>query len=204
MRSGGEAAREAAWETVYKEYWQLVWTRVFYVMRSISWLGEAREMAADVTSDVFVGLPEAVKQYRETGKPEQWLKLVAVRTALRRREALTGNWASGRSNDSSGTKSPTRGRSFVPFEESAEQIVDRLDSIDQDELMELNRRREALRNSADETKRRWDDFLQLYIEGYDFKEIGARMGLTEATARNWLCKIRKYLAQPLIDVPQDG
>ena len=74
MQSNDEVLREAAWEACYQRYWQLVWTRVFYVMRTISWLGEPREMAADVTSDVFVGLPDAVKHYRETGKPEQWLK----------------------------------------------------------------------------------------------------------------------------------
>src|SRR5262245_40013656 len=56
MKSADEGTREAAWEACYVHYWQLVWTRVFYVMRTISWLGEPREIAADVTSDVFVGL----------------------------------------------------------------------------------------------------------------------------------------------------
>src|SRR5438105_2161486 len=57
MQSDDGVLREAAWEACYQRYWQIVWTRVFYVMRTISWLGEPREMAADVTSDVFVGLP---------------------------------------------------------------------------------------------------------------------------------------------------
>ena len=198
LRSGSDEVREAAWEAIYQHYWQLVWTRVFYVIRTISWLDEPREMASDITSDVFVGLPEAVKHYREAGKPEQWLKLIAVRTALRRREALTGQWSNRRPNDESTARDSTvRGRSFVSYEESAEQIVSRLDGVEPEELLELNRRREALRNSPDETKRRWDEFLQLYIDGFDFKEIGDRMALTEATARNWLCKIRKYLAQPV-------
>ena len=198
MRSEREALREAAWEACYKRCWQLVWTRAFYVMRTVAWLGEPREMAADVTSDVFVGLPDAVRHYRETGAPEQWLKRVAVRTALRRREALTGQWSSGKSGSAGKpNEGVSRGRSYVPYDESAELITSRLDSIDEEERMELERRRAALRNSGDETKRRWDQFLELYVEGYDFREIGARMGLTEATARNWLCKIRKFLAQPL-------
>src|SRR5215471_5466584 len=99
MRSSDERTREAAWEACYAHYWRLVWTRAFYVMRTISWLGEPREMAADVTSDVFVGLPDAVKHYQETGKAEQWLKQIAIRTALRQKEALTGRWSSGRSSD---------------------------------------------------------------------------------------------------------
>jgi RNA polymerase sigma factor (sigma-70 family) len=198
MRSGDEALGQAAWEACYQRCWQLVWTRVFYVMRTISWLGEPREMAADVTSDVFVGLPDAVKHYRDEGKPEQWLKQIAVRTALRRRESLTGRWSGGKSATDEATGEPrAAGRSFVPYDESAEQIVDRLDRVDREELMELERRREALRNSPDETRRRWDQFLQLYIDGYDFREIGERIGITEASARNWLCKIRKHLAEPV-------
>jgi RNA polymerase sigma factor (sigma-70 family) len=196
IRSDDETSREAAWEQCYKRYWQLVWTRVFYVMRTISWLGEPNEMAADVTSDVFVGLPDALKHYRDAGKPEQWLKQIAVRTAIRRRESLTGKWSSGRSSDAE-PKERAVGRSYVSYDETPDQIVHRLDSVEQEELMELERRRKALRESSDATKQRWDQFLQLYIDGYDFGEIGERIGITEASARNWLCKIRKYLAQPV-------
>jgi RNA polymerase sigma factor (sigma-70 family) len=171
---------------------------VFYVMRTIPWAGEPRELAADVASDVFLGLPEAVQHYREEGKPEQWLKQVAVRTALRKKESLTGRWSSGRSGEDRGSSTEkVKGRSFVSFDDSADQIVARLDAVEREELLELDRRREALRTSDDPAKRRWDEFLQLYIEGFEFAEIGKRMGITEASARNWLCKIRKYLAQPL-------
>ena len=201
MRSSEDVVRELAWEACYKRYWQLVWTRVFYVMRTIPWLGEPREMAADVTSDVFVGLLDAVKHYQDAGKPEQWLKQIAVRTAMRKKEALTGRWSSGRSSNSSHERSkasPSKGRSYVSYEETADQIVDRLDTVEREEFMELNRRREELRKSPDPLRRRWDQFLELYIQGYDFKEIGEQMGLTEATARNWLCKIRKHLARPIV------
>jgi RNA polymerase sigma factor (sigma-70 family) len=175
----------------------MVWTRVFYVMRTIPWAGEPRELASDVASDVFVGLPEAVQHYREEGKPEQWLKQVAVRTALRKKESLTGRWSSGRSDNAPSTQESTRGRSFVSFDESADQIAERLDSVEREELLELERRREAMRNSDDPAKRRWDEFLQLYIDGFDFSEIGRRIGITEGSARNWLSKIRRHLAQPL-------
>jgi len=198
MRSPDQTERDTAWEECYKRCWQMVWTRVFYVMRTISWAGEPRELAADVASDVFLGLPEAVQQYREEGKPEQWLKQVAVRTALRKKESLTGRWSSGRSGgEAAAAFEKSKGRSFVSFDESADQIVARLDAVEREELMELDRRREALRTSDDPAKRRWDEFLQLYIDGFDFSEIGTRMGITEASARNWLWKIRKHLAHPL-------
>ena len=198
MRSSDERERDTAWEAVYKRCWDLVWTRVFYVMRTISWAGEPRELATDVASDVFVGLPDAVHQYRDEGKAEQWLKQIAVRTALRKKESLTGKWSSGRSGGGDGGASgDNRGRTYVSFDESADQIVRELDSIEQEEIMELERRRTAMRNSDDPTRRRWDEFIQLYVEGFGFAEIGERLGITEASARNWLCKIRKHLAQPI-------
>jgi RNA polymerase sigma factor (sigma-70 family) len=192
MQSEDDALRDAAWAECYRQYYQVVWTRAFYVMRSIAWLPEPREAAADVASDVFVGLPHAAARYREEGRADWWLKQVVVRTALRRKEALTGRWTSSRRD----AQEPV-GRSYAAFDESADEIVAFLDSVEREELMELERRREALRKSPDPGKRRWDEFLDLYVAGCGFQEIGDRMGLTEGTARNWLCQIRKHLARPL-------
>lgn len=190
MRTGSPEVREAAWAACYARYHAVVWTRAFYVMRSVAWLAEPREAAADVASDVFVGLPDAVRHYRDEGRAEWWLKQIAVRTALRRKEALTGRWASGRGD---GAAAP--GRSYVALDEVADEIVVRLDAVEREEQLELERRRGALRASDDPQHRRWDAFLDLYVAGYGFGEIGARLGLTEGTARNWLCKIRKHLTQ---------
>jgi RNA polymerase sigma factor (sigma-70 family) len=192
MQSETAALRDAAWAECYRQYYQVVWTRAFYVMRSIGWLAEPREAAADVASDVFVGLPHAAAHYREEGRADWWLKQVVVRTALRRKEALTGRWSTSRR----AAQEPA-GRSFASLEDNADEIVSFLDSVEREELMELERRREALRNNPDPAKRRWDEFLDLYVAGCGFQEIGERMGLTEGTARNWLCQIRKHLARPL-------
>lgn len=188
MRSASGEARDAAWAACYEGYRELVWTRVFYVLRTVSWLREPREAAEDVTSDVFIGLMEAAKQYREEGKPEQWLARVAVRAALRAREKLTGEWHGRR-----GTTAPRRA---VSFDDEANAIAGELDSIDRDELLELERRIAALRTSAEPRHRRWAEFVDLYREGYGYEEIGKKLNLTEATARNWLVAIRKYLASP--------
>jgi RNA polymerase sigma-70 factor (ECF subfamily) len=45
------------------------------------------EDAEDVIQDLFVGLPEAVRQYREQGRFESWLRRIAVRLALMRMRA---------------------------------------------------------------------------------------------------------------------
>ena len=190
MRSESEQVREAAWAACYEGYREIVWTRVFYVLRTVSWLREPREATEDVTSDVFVGLIEAAKQYREEGKPEQWLARVAVRAALRAREKLTGQWH--------GRQGTTTGRRSVSFDDEASAIASELDSIDRDELLELDRRIAALRSSAEVRHQRWAEFIDLYREGYGYEEIGRKLNLTEATARNWLVAIRKHLASPVV------
>lgn len=190
MRSESEADREAAWAACYEGYRDIVWTRVFYVLRTVSWLREPREVTEDVTSDVFVGLMDAVKQYRDEGKPEKWLGQVAVRAALRAREKLTGDWKGRR-----GTK-PTRRN--VSFEDEANVIAAELDSVDRDELLELERRIAELRSSPEPRHQRWAEFIDLYRDGFGYEEIGKKLNLTEATARNWLVAIRKHLASPSI------
>jgi RNA polymerase sigma factor (sigma-70 family) len=190
MRSESEEVREAAWAACYEGYREIVWTRVFYVLRTVAWLREPREATEDVTSDVFAGLMDAARQYREEGKPEQWLGQVAVRAALRAREKLTGEWH--------GRRGTTGARRAVSFDDEANAIASELDSIDRDELLELERRIAALRSSAEPRHQRWAEFIDLYREGYGFEEIGRRLNLTEATARNWLVAIRKHLALPLV------
>lgn len=186
MRSESEQDREAAWAGCYEGYRHIVWTRVFYVLRTISWLREPREATEDVTSDVFVGLMEAVKQYREEGKPEKWLAQISVRAALRAREKLTGSWQ--------GRHGGVATRRSVSFDEEASTIAAQLDSVDRDELLELERRIALLRSSQEPRHQRWAEFIDLYRDGYGYEEIGKRLNLTEATARNWLVAIRKHLA----------
>jgi RNA polymerase sigma factor (sigma-70 family) len=202
MRDGTPDVREAAWAACYTRFRDVVWTRVFYVIRTIPWLPEPREVAEEVTSDVFVGLPDAVRHYRDDGKGEQWLKKVAVRTALRARERLTGDWQ----KRGAAPAEPARrgGRTYASFDDHANAIVEQLDAIDRDELLELERRLVALRTSAEPREQRWARFVDLYREGYGFAEIGERMGLTEGTARNWLVAIRRHLATPLpAEAPHD-
>jgi RNA polymerase sigma factor (sigma-70 family) len=190
MRSESEQVREAAWAACYEGYREIVWTRVFYVLRTVSWLREPREATEDVTGDVFAGLMDAARQYREEGKPEQWLGQVAVRAALRAREKLTGEWH--------GRRGTTGARRAVSFDDEANAIAGELDSIDRDELLELERRIAALRSSPEARHQRWAEFIDLYREGYGYEEIGRKLHLTEATARNWLVAIRKHLASPLV------
>ena len=47
-------------------------------------LTESEAEAEDVVHDVFVGLPEALRRYKERGSFESWLKRVTVRLTLMR------------------------------------------------------------------------------------------------------------------------
>jgi RNA polymerase sigma factor (sigma-70 family) len=189
LQSASEAVRKASWESIYDRYHQVVWAYVYFVLRSTSGLREPREDALDVASDVLgMGLQQAARHYREQGKAERWLKTVAVRAALRRKQAHSGRWAAG-----------DPGRSYHSFDEAADQIVEFLDGIEAEERIEFQRRLDALRRSPDPTRRRWAAFLDLYLEGCGYAEIGERMELTEGSARNWMCAIRKHLSRPLGD-----
>jgi RNA polymerase sigma-70 factor, ECF subfamily len=58
------------------------------LVHSAAWrLLGSREDAEDVLQDVFVGLPRALRSYREQGRFEAWLKRLAVRMALMRLRA---------------------------------------------------------------------------------------------------------------------
>jgi RNA polymerase sigma-70 factor (ECF subfamily) len=45
---------------------------------------ESSAEAQDVTQDVFLGLPDALRPYEETGRFDRWLRMVTVRRSLQR------------------------------------------------------------------------------------------------------------------------
>jgi RNA polymerase sigma factor (sigma-70 family) len=190
MRSPDHEVADEAWGEVYRRYRDRVWARVYYVIRTVPWLREAREVATDVTTQVFVGLPAAVARYQDQGKAEQWLLRVALRTALRHRESLTGNW-SGRKPASGGGAAPTR--SYLDLDDAVHQIYDLMDETERDERLELRRRLDAWRK--DPGKEKWLALIDLFLEGYSHDEIAERLGITSGTSRTWMWKIRQQLAE---------
>ena len=57
-------------------------------------IGDANE-ADDVLQDVFIALPDALRQYIETGEFEAWLRRSTVRTALVCRRFAQRCWRTG-------------------------------------------------------------------------------------------------------------
>ncbi len=193
LRSEDAVARDQAWSACYRQYGKLVWTRVFYVVRTIPNEPDPRETTADIVSTVFLGLPSAARAYREQGKAEQWLKRVAIRTALRYKESTTGVWNSGvrreaRENDA------TIPRRSVTLEDVVEEVSALLDDADQaDRRFEFRCRLDAWR--ADPAKSRWVRWVEMYCDGYSHEEIAAALGISAGGSRNWFKKITMALAE---------
>lgn len=183
MQSADPAEAENAWGECYRLYHAKVWSRVFYVLATIPWLKEPREVAIDVTSDVFARLPQSVNHYQETGKAEAWLMRVAVRAALREKEAITGAWS----------KKGSRRVAVALNEDAVSEIENLMEAEERDARLELSRRMEAWADEPE--KANWVRFVQLFLEGYGHEEIAEQLGITVGTSRTWLWKIRRELGR---------
>lgn len=188
MTSENPAIVEAAWAECYRAYHERVWSRVFYVVRTIHWLKEPGEVAIDVVSDLFAVLPQAVRSYREMGTPEAWLMRLALRAALRKKESLTGRWQSG-----AGTKRRTAagGRVVVDLDDVVGSIFSSFDAVEPEARITLHRHLARWRN--DPSKTNWCSFVDLYLQGYGHEDIAGQLGITPATSRTLLWKIRREL-----------
>jgi RNA polymerase sigma factor (sigma-70 family) len=194
MQSDDPKRSEWAWGECYRQFHQKVWARVFYVIRSVAWLKEPAEATSDITSEVFVSLPSAVRKYQNIGRAEQWLMCVAVRKALRYKESITGSWSQGRNMAGKKDVDARYGvrRVRVDLEGAVEQAMVYLDSVEErDCRIELSRRLGSW--SKNPSKQRWVAFVKLFLEGYGHAEIAGRLGITPATSRTWLWKIRQEL-----------
>ena len=183
MQSTDASEAEQAWGECYRLYHAKVWSRVFYVLATIPWLKEPREVAIDVTSEVFARLPQSVSHYEETGKAEAWLMRVAVRTALREKETITGMWS----------KKGSRRIGVELNEDTVAEIENLMEAEERDARLELSRRMEVW--AAEPEKSNWVRFVELFLEGYGHEDIAERLGITVGTSRTWLWKIRRELGR---------
>lgn len=130
-----------------------------------------RDDAEDVLHDVFLGLPEALADYREQGHLEPWLRtltartsLMALRTTRRRRELSL----------------ETLPRRTV--REAPPSTIDRV---------ALERALGALAEPLREV------FTLKVVDGYTHEEIGALLGITAAASRVTLHRARQELERRL-------
>jgi RNA polymerase sigma factor (sigma-70 family) len=183
MQSSDPTEAENAWGECFRLYKAKVWSRVFFVLATIPWLKEPKEVAMDVTSEIFARLPKSVRHYREAGRAEPWLMRIAVRAALREKESITGMWS----------KKGSRRIGVELNEETVAEIENLLEVEERDARLELSRRMEEW--SADPEKATWIRFVTLFLEGYGHEEIAQQLGIAVGTSRTLLWKIRCELGR---------
>jgi RNA polymerase sigma-70 factor, ECF subfamily len=137
-------------------------------------VGQAED-AADIVHDVFLGLPEALENYRHHGRFTSWLKALTVRASLmvlrstrRRRETSLEHGLARRAQS------------------DATSIIDRL-ALQRAiaELPELPRQ----------------VFMLKVVEGYSHGEIAVLLGISPEASRTNLHRARRTLEQRLRGSP---
>jgi len=130
--------------------------------------------AADVVQDVFIGLPEALRNYSEQGNLAGWLKRVAALTALLRERRQK------RMSEVHGTaavRTPPRSR--------PSDVVDRIS---------LQSAMDALPEELRHV------FVLKEIEGYSHAEIADMLGVSSGASQMRLYRARRILMDLLEDV----
>ncbi|MEO8624834.1 MAG: sigma-70 family RNA polymerase sigma factor, partial [bacterium] len=125
------------------------------VHRTALRLTMSADEADDVVQDVFIGLPEALRHYREHGTFESWLRAIAVRVALMRLRA-----ARSRENIRPSVDVP-------PLGAHEQQHADRMSLA------------AALARLSEEHR---TVFMLKVVEGFGHDEIAAQLGIRRGTS----------------------
>lgn len=159
---------------MYRRHGEMVASVAFHFLAS-------EQDAQDVLHDVFVGLPEALRKYREQGRFQQWLKRVAVRTSLMRLR----------------TRRRRREEHFSKAERSISST-----SSDIARVPDLVALRRAMNDLSDEQR---SVLILKQLEGYSHAEIGQLLGISEGASAARLHRALRRLWKVLGDPPpKDG
>jgi RNA polymerase sigma-70 factor (ECF subfamily) len=163
LRAGARDGAIAAVGELYRRHADAVYAVALRITGST-------DDAQDVLQDVFVGLPRALRSYRETGRFESWLKRVTVRTALARMRT-------------------TRRKRELPLTDAALAVsVPRSHPVERIALERaIARLPETLRVV----------FVLKEVEGYAHGEIASLLGITAASSMTRLSRAWAALRQEI-------
>jgi RNA polymerase sigma-70 factor (ECF subfamily) len=135
-------------------------------------LTSSEDDAQDIVQDVFVGLPEALRNYHEHGTFEAWLKRVSVRctlmhmrSAMRRERREAGDAAFPQADPDPGTR--------MSLAQAIAVVPEKLRLV----------------------------FVLHDVEGYSHAEIGGMLGIRTGTSQVRLFRARALLRSVLEDKP---
>jgi RNA polymerase sigma factor (sigma-70 family) len=170
--------RHGIWDTCYKRYAGLVRSAALFALCRAGLQARASQHVEDVVQTVFLDLPRSARGYRDLGRArsaQSWLARVAVLTAF------------------NSARDVIRWNRYVSIDDVVDDFVALIDPISDDDLIDIRRWREALRESDDPHQRMVDEVLNLRIQGFDNAEIGARLGRSKKTVANLMSKLRREL-----------
>lgn len=161
-RAAGEGSREAL-GALFRRYAEEVYRLAYRITGT-------RAEAEDTLQDVFVGLPRALRRYREQGRFLSWLRQVTARTAISRVR--------------------TRGRaSFEPLE--AGELAARASPYDAVDRIALAQTLAAMPEANRLV------FLLKEVEGYSHAEIGDLLSIRTGASRARLHRAWRFLEHRL-------
>jgi RNA polymerase sigma-70 factor (ECF subfamily) len=158
------AGAPEALAALYDEYGQRLFGVAYRVTRS-------PEDAADIVQDVFVGLPEALRNYRETGNLGWWLTRVTTLTALltERRQKRMREVHAMASHSMSTVAKPHAAVDRIALDNALEQVPPEFRTV----------------------------FLLKEVDGYTHTEIAELLGITRGASQMRLYRARQMLMELL-------
>lgn len=136
-------------------------------------------MAKDILQETFIRIFENIRSFQPTGSFEAWMRRIAVRRSL---QWLEKSWFRQESQ-------PVE----LPAEPVAEPPI--YDSLEADEIMDLITALPPGYRAV---------FNLFAIEGYDHREIGELLDISESTSRSQLARARRMLQQKLFQLKNES
>jgi RNA polymerase sigma-70 factor (ECF subfamily) len=138
-----------------------------------------REDAEDVLHDGFMKIIRSIKDFKQTGSLEAWMRRIMVNTAL--------NFIRDRKQE----------KIFTDHDPWLENIQDQ---NDQEEITGSNLSKEQLMEIISSLPDGYRMVFNLYVmENYPHKEIAEMLGISENTSKSQLSKARRFLRKRLYE-----
>jgi len=158
-------------QAAHKELYDLYCGAMFNICYRMA---NDRDDAQDILQDAFISAFKNIESYRGTASFGAWLKKIVVNKAINhiKRKRLE----------------------FVPVEEMSVEVAE--EDVYEDEEIYLNV--EMVKGAIQQLPNGYRVVFSLYLlEGYDHKEIGEILGITESTSKSQYNRAKKKLREIL-------
>lgn len=166
---------QKAFAELYYKYKQMVWFTVYNIVKN-------QDVADDITSVVFTKAYEKLQSYINHISFEMWLKTIAVNSAIdfiRRTKKEQSN-------------------TYTDDEDCKIQLSES-DMSPEDKLI-LNEKIKLVEHFLPTLKKKYRELIELRINNVSYKDIAAKLAISENTVKSMLNKARQHLKQKISNV----